>query len=76
LGLHLAGALPTLDYDCGLGTVALLTQDVCDDPLLPVDGYLPVRRVAPSESRMQALAASPERTEWWLKRLDRCLNLL
>ena len=76
MGLHLAGALPGLDYDCGLGTVALLTHDVCDDPLLPVDGYLPVRRVVPIEARMQALAASPERTDWWLKRLDRCLDLL
>mgnify|MGYP000387893349 CR=1 FL=1 len=76
MGLHLAGALPTMDYDCGLGTAAMLTQDVCDDPLLPVDGYLPVRRVVPTEARMQALAASPERTKWWLERLDRCLDLL
>ena len=76
MGLHLAGAMPTLDYDCGLGTVALLTEDVCDEPLIAVDGYLPVRRVVPSEARMNALAASPERTQWWLDRLNRCLNLL
>jgi O-succinylbenzoate synthase len=76
MGLHLAGAMPTLDYDCGLGTVALLTEDVCDEPLIAVDGYLPVRRVVPSEARMNALATSPERTQWWLDRLERCLDLL
>src|SRR5690606_32048597 len=38
MGLHLAGALPTLEFDCGLGTAALLAADVTDAPLLPVEG--------------------------------------
>lgn len=76
MGLHLAGSIPNLEYDCGLGTVALFTEDVCDEPLMPVDGYLPVRRAVPSSERMARLAASPERTMWWLERLDRCLALL
>ena len=35
-GAALAAALPTLDYDCGLGTASLFLDDVAD--LRPVDG--------------------------------------
>ena len=76
MGLHLAGCIPEMEYDCGLGTVALFVEDVCDDPLMPVDGYLPVKRATPSQARLNRLAASPERTQWWLERLERCLTLL
>jgi len=48
-GVALAAALPELPFACGLATVALLTADVTDDPLLPVDGFLPVRPVEPRE---------------------------
>ena len=41
-GLALAAALPELPYACGLATVQLLTADVAAEPLLPVDGFLPV----------------------------------
>src|SRR5947208_8511762 len=40
--LALAGALPRLDMACGLGTGALLTADVVDEPIRPRDGWLPV----------------------------------
>lgn len=43
-GVALAAALPELPYACGLATMRLLSADVCADPLLPVDGFLPVRR--------------------------------
>ena len=43
-GVALAAALPELPYACGLATRALLTDDVVDDSLVPVDGALPVRR--------------------------------
>ncbi len=46
-GLALAAALPELRYDCGLGTMLLLTGDVTSHPLLPAGGQLPVARVAP-----------------------------
>ncbi|MDE2409706.1 MAG: o-succinylbenzoate synthase, partial [Actinomycetales bacterium] len=59
MGLHLAGSIPNLEYDCGLGTVALFAEDVCDEPLMPVDGYLSVRRAVPSAEKMARLAASP-----------------
>jgi O-succinylbenzoate synthase len=46
-GVALAAALPDLPYACGLGSAALLAADVVADPLVPVDGWLPVRRVVP-----------------------------
>jgi o-succinylbenzoate synthase len=41
-GVALAAALPELRYDCGLGTMQLLTGDVTARPLLPDGGMLPV----------------------------------
>jgi O-succinylbenzoate synthase len=48
-GLALAGALPELDFACGLGTLSLLSGDVVGAAraLTPVDGYLPVAPVTP-----------------------------
>ena len=42
-GVALAAALPELPYACGLNTVRLLSDDLVDDPLVAVDGRLPVR---------------------------------
>jgi O-succinylbenzoate synthase len=47
-GLALAGALPELDFACGLGTMSLLTSDVVPDSLRPVDGWLPVPTASPA----------------------------
>ena len=71
MGAHLAAALPTLPYDCGLGTAALLAADVVDEPLLPVDGAIPVRRVVPSPALLDRWSADEERTAWWTDRLRR-----
>lgn len=71
MGAHLAGALPQLPYDCGLGTAALLAADVTDEPLTPVDGAIPVRRVTPSGALLDRWAADEERTAWWEARLRR-----
>ncbi len=68
-GLALAAALPELPHACGLATVQLLSDDVVSDPLLPVDGALPVRRPAVDPARLEALAASPEREEHWRRRM-------
>jgi O-succinylbenzoate synthase len=67
-GLALAAALPELPYACGLATGSLLCDDVVADPQRPVDGSLAVGAVVPDEQRIRALAATPERTEWWLRR--------
>ena len=68
-GVALAAALPDLPHACGLATVQLLTRDVVADPLLPVDGALPVRRPNVDADRLAALAASPERVEHWRRRM-------
>ena len=76
MGLHLAAAIPELEFDCGLATASLLQVDVTDEPLLPVDGRLPVRRVVPSAGLLASHAASLDRSNWWLARLQRCYELL
>ena len=76
MGAHLAAAIPALDYDCGLGTAALLAADVTDAPLLPVDGAIPVRRVEVSAELLNRFAASADRADWWRARLIRCHRLL
>lgn len=76
MGAHLAAAVPQLDFDCGLGTAALLAADVTDQPLAPEDGAIPVRRIEVSEELLERYAAPPERTAWWLGRLECCHRLL
>lgn len=69
-GVALAAALPDLPYACGLATVQLLTDDVAADPLLPVDGFLPVGPLAVDPEALRRLAAAPEREAHWRARLD------
>jgi len=74
--LALAGALPELDFACGLGTLSLLDGDVVagEDSLRVVDGSLPVPR-RPREPDSVSLnhyaIPTAERREWWRARLDR-----
>ncbi|WP_136042941.1 MULTISPECIES: o-succinylbenzoate synthase [unclassified Microbacterium] len=68
-GAALAAALPTLDYDCGLGTASLFLDDVADRR--PVAGSISADRVIPDDGALDRLAASDERREWWLARLAR-----
>jgi o-succinylbenzoate synthase len=75
-GLHLAGALDELKFDCGLATAALLEADVTDQPLLPVDGRIEIRNVEPSQELIEKYLAAPDRRDWWLARIDRCWSLL
>lgn len=72
----LAAALPELPYACGLSTGSLFTTDVSSTPLLATAGQLPVRRVAPEEKQLQALAVSDERKLWWEQRLRNCYEQL
>ena len=75
-GLHLAAAMPNLNYDCGLATAGLLGGDVVEDPLFSDEGEIELREVSPSEELLAKHAASQERKAWWLDRLERCLRLL
>ncbi|MFG1790560.1 o-succinylbenzoate synthase [Nocardia sp. NPDC049149] len=77
--LALAGALPTLDFACGLGTLSLLTGDLVTDSLRPVDGYLPVPRTPPQPDPTlaeQYRQQDPERVAWWQQRLERAMRLV
>lgn len=68
-GVALAAALPDLPYACGLGTATLLTGDVVDDPLVPVDGRLAVRRPVPSASQLARWSAPDDVAAVWDRRL-------
>jgi O-succinylbenzoate synthase len=70
-GVALAAALPELPYACGLGTVGLLTRDVVADPLVAVDGGLPVRRPEPDAELVRAVAANRATRAWWEDRVGR-----
>ncbi len=74
-GLVAAGCLPSLQHACGLGTGGLFVEDVAG-PRMPVDGYLPAATVTPEPARLAALAAPPERTQWWIERIRACWPLL
>ncbi|GAB3493453.1 o-succinylbenzoate synthase [Amycolatopsis cihanbeyliensis] len=74
--LALAGALPELDFACGLGTLSLLDGDLVPGTaaLRPVDGYLTVPGTppAPDPGLLDRHELSdPDRAAWWRRRLDR-----
>ncbi|MTJ66872.1 o-succinylbenzoate synthase [Nocardia seriolae] len=77
--IALAGALPHLDFACGLDTLSLLTGDVVTEPLRPIDGYLQVPRSAPTpdpELLERYRHPDSERVDWWRQRLARVRKLL
>ncbi len=75
-GLALAGALPSLDLACGLGTGSLLADDVTSESFAVRDGSLPVPTRAPEPDRRGAVAADRELDRWWRERLQRVAALL
>jgi O-succinylbenzoate synthase len=74
-GLLAAAALPELRHACGLGTGGLFVEDVAE-PVAPADGYLPVRLAIPDPARLEALAAPPDRRQWWIDRVRACHQLM
>ena len=68
-GVALAAALPELPYACGLATVALLADDVVAEPLVPRDGYLPVRRPPVDEQRLARNELHDGEAEAWRQRV-------
>jgi O-succinylbenzoate synthase len=71
MGAFLAAAAMSPGYAAGLGTAAMFAGDVTDDPLLPTDGRIGVRRVDVSPEMLARFSASPERTAWWRARAER-----
>lgn len=76
MGAALAAALPSLDYDCGLGTSSLFVEDIAVPAVRPVNGKITVGRVEPDPARLDALAAPADRRDWWMSRLERCHAVL
>ncbi|TCM51711.1 o-succinylbenzoate synthase [Kribbella sp. VKM Ac-2568] len=74
-GVALAAALPELPYACGLATVSMFTSEVVAEPLLPVDGFLPVKRLEPDPALLAAATADPATTAKWNARLARVESL-
>ncbi|WP_135458314.1 o-succinylbenzoate synthase [Mycobacterium sp. DL99] len=74
-GLLAAAALPELRHACGLGTGGLFVEDVAEAPA-PVGGYLSVGAVVPDPARLSALAATPQRRQWWIDRVRECYPLI
>ncbi|HET8604045.1 MAG TPA: o-succinylbenzoate synthase [Marmoricola sp.] len=68
-GVALAAALPELPHACGLATVQLLTGDVVAEPLLPVDGSIPIRPAVVDPGALQRMRAGEERRTHWERRL-------
>jgi O-succinylbenzoate synthase len=73
MGAYLAAALSS-EYASGLATAALLTEDVTDTPLIPINGEIPVTRITPNTNALTKLQAPADRTAWWMERLERCLK--
>lgn len=76
MGAELAARLPALDFDCGLGTAALLADDVASAPRKPAHGAIAIGRVDADPDALRRLTADPERTAWWRARVTRCHGLL
>ncbi len=68
-GVALAAALPELDHACGLATRSLLTADVAAPELVPVNGELAVGVPTLVPTALEAVAAPPDRVQWWEERL-------
>ena len=76
MGAHLAAALPELEFDSGLATASLLAGDVTREPLLPVNGFIDVRRVEIDQQKLDTFEAEDHRIDWWIDRLDRAFKHL
>lgn len=76
MGAHLAAAIPELQFDCGLGTSALLAGDVTREPIAAKDGFIDVRRVEVDKQKLETFKAEEHREDWWLERLERTYKLL
>lgn len=78
-GAWLAATLPSLGIapaPAGLDTARLLSVDPARRPLEINQGRLRLSRPTLDQDLAAGVAANPERTRWWLERLDRCLELL
>lgn len=67
--LALAASFESLDYACGLGTIALLESDIATPPLIPQEGVIEVKRVEPDFKLIEKYRVSDDRVQWWKNRV-------
>ena len=72
--LALAGALPELEMASGLGTGALLADDLVADPVVPTAGRLHVGRIEPDASALERARARVSDPASWRDRLTVAWN--
>jgi len=70
-GLILAASFPEVNFDCGLGTGALLSSDVAQMPI--VNGEIEIRDFEPE---IDGYEVAPTRFEWWKNRVMKTAELL
>jgi O-succinylbenzoate synthase len=70
-GLILAASFPEMNFDCGLGTGALLGANVAQMPI--INGEIEIREFEPEVSGYEV---APERFEWWKNRIMKTAELL
>ena len=70
-GLCAAAALPQAPLACGLATGELFERDVAAPRAIHAGAMVPTL-VNPDPGLLRALAAPPDRRDWWLDRLQRC----
>ena len=73
-GAAFAAALPDLAHACGLGTAALLTDDVTSRPVRATGGVVTAERREPD--RRGAVAADSALAHRWERRLAECATVL
>ncbi|HEY1106364.1 MAG TPA: o-succinylbenzoate synthase [Agromyces sp.] len=76
MGAQLAASVPSLEFDCGLGTASLLAADVTGSPLVAEGGSIAVGRIVPDPVLLDRYEATEERVDWWIERLGRCFEVL
>ncbi|MCK2201665.1 o-succinylbenzoate synthase [Corynebacterium callunae] len=83
-GLAAVAALPKLDDDdlldvapqaAGLATSQLFVEDVAT-PHEIIDGFMNTRPIVPEPARLETLAASADRKDWWLQRARESYGVL
>ena len=67
-----AASLPELPFACGLGTGALLADDLVTDTVLPQDGMIAVRDISPDPQLLSQhrIGADDPRHDYWQRRLS------
>lgn len=77
-GVRAAACLPDLPHACGLATAQLLSADVVapGESLLPVNGEIAVRDVAPDEALIGRTAPPDGLVDRWLARLAAMARVL